>query len=117
MDITTFLTERIADDLAGLGETVTPQRRREALAKYKILELHQKWPVLVETPQELEVIKDFDISNTNQFTMRAYKQIEWMTNQEYIKKFGTEPPTTPIVLALAAIYCDHPDYDPEWVQV
>lgn len=111
MDITTFLTERIADDLAGLGDPVTPQRRREALAKYKILELHQKWPILVETPQELEVIKDFDI---NSISMRMYKRIEWMTNQEYIKKFGTEPPTAPIVLALAAIYCDHPDYNTEW---
>jgi len=106
MGIIHFLTERIADDLS---EAPSPQRRREALAKYKILEIHQRWPVLIEGPMNIGVDPT---SNPNMF---ATQQIEWLTQQEYIKRFGTQPPTAPIVLALAAIYCDHPDYDPEWV--
>lgn len=113
MDIVEFIKDRIADDLAGLGDPVTPQSRREALAKYKILELHQKWPILVESSPKLDVVQDFDI---NSVAMRMYKEVEWMTHQQYILRFGTQPPTAPIILALAAIYCDHPDYNPEWVE-
>lgn len=34
--------------------------------------------------------------------------------QEYRAKFGDEPPTTPVLRALAPPYADHPDYRDEW---
>ena len=38
----------------------------------------------------------------------------WLTEQEYVKKFGEAPPTAPMIRTLAAVYKDHPDYRPEW---
>jgi len=83
----------------------------ECEAKRRIVELHQSWPVLVETPPNLEVVTPDDLST---IAVRASKRLAWLTEQEYRARFGTEPPTAPMLRALASVYADHPDFDPAW---
>lgn len=83
----------------------------ECEAHRRIVELHEAWPVLVQRQPKFETV---DTSDPGQFAMRASQQIMWATEQEYRAKFGDEPPTAPMIAALAAIYADHPDYREEW---
>lgn len=78
----------------------------------EILDLHQKWPILTKEEPEPAVIYD-DLS-ANQYIMAMTSKINWMTQQEYIRKFGTEPPTDPILNSIARIWREHEDFDPSW---
>ena len=101
------------DNVGGTGirALIDPTRvLAECAAKRAIVELHQQWPVFVEkAPTYNDVALD-----VNEMAFRATREILWLTEQEYRKRFGDEPPTTPMMKALAAIYSDHHDYDPEW---
>lgn len=131
MTITEFLLARIAEDEAeavrvhdiecsihrgfaddrGDCDCHDPARvLAECEAKRRIVEMHQSWPVLVEQPPVFEPI-DADPSS---LAMRASQQLAWLTDQEYRDRFGTEPPTAPMIAALAAVYADHPDYHEAW---
>jgi hypothetical protein len=83
----------------------------ECEAKRRIVEWHQNWPVMVETQPTIEPVESAD---PTQFAYRASQQLAWMTEREYRARFGTEPPTSPILRLLAMPYADHPDYLPEW---
>lgn len=83
----------------------------ECEAKRWVVELHRDWPVLVTTPPKLETSDGFDPTT---MTMRMAQQIEWQTQEEYRAKFGDEPPTAPMVRAMALVYADHPDFRDEW---
>ena len=80
----------------------------ECKAKRRIVAFHESWPVLAETPVEITA------DPADSFTMRATQQIAWLTTKEYRVRFGDEPPTAPMLAALAAVYADHPDYRDEW---
>lgn len=84
----------------------------ECEAKRRIVEWHQSWPVLVETPVEMDPVTAADDPAT--MAMRVSQRLAWLTEQEYRTKFGDEPPNAPMIAALAAVYADHPDYDEEW---
>lgn len=122
MNITEFLEARIAEDEAqatkhlpslsshGLGDYGL-RVLAECEAKRAIIEQHQNWPVYVESePSELEQVA----SGLNDVTYRMTRQMAWLTTREYVKRFGTEPPTAPMIRTLAAVYKDHPDYQQEW---
>jgi hypothetical protein len=122
--IAEFLNARLDEDEseAGLekyeawwvagGSPFDPDRvRREIAAKRAVIEFHKQWPVLVETPPKLDRTDDGGLDSA---TFRMSRQIMWATEQEYRKRFGDEPPTTPIMRALASVYSDHPDYREEW---
>jgi len=130
MTITEFLLARIAEDEAryealgypddafwvggALADTVRELAQRlveECAAKRRIVELHESWPVLVETPGEIDLAMADDPS---QIAYRASRRLAWLTEREYRNRFGEEPPTAPIVAALASVYADHPDYREEW---
>lgn len=81
----------------------------ECEAKKEVVKFHDSWPTLVETPIETETTSDID-----GYVLRASKQIAWLTTREYVARFGTEPPTAPILAFLALPYADHEDYRPEW---
>lgn len=83
---------------------------RECEAKRQVIAFHRSWPVFTETRPELLVEED-DLGKT---MARMRQQMEWHTQDEYRAKFGDEPPTTPMLAALAAVYSDHPDFDPTW---
>lgn len=123
LTITEFLEARIAEDEAeakwveaegdhGSSPIQHPARvLAECSAKRAIIKQHEEWPVLVERqPSEIEQVAAW----LNDFTYRMYREIAWLTTKEYIKRFGVEPPTAPMIATLAAVYKDHPDYDPEW---
>lgn len=121
MNITEFLLERIAEDereaTVCLGRPHYSTRRwtrmlSECEAKRAIVKQHEQWPVLTERPApEVGVVNPYDLQAT---TLRMSKHLDWLTEQEYRKKFGDEPPTAPMLKELAAIYSDHPDYREEW---
>lgn len=85
--------------------------KAECEAKRRIVELHQAWPVLVTQPPEFEggLVGDLD-----SVAIRMSQRMKWLTEQEYRAAFGDEPPTSPILAALAAVYADHPDYNEAW---
>ena len=83
----------------------------ECESKRRIVELHQTWPVLVQTEP---LIERADIDDPDKFAYRAVQRLQWLTQKEYRTKFGDEPPTAPIIAEMAAVYADHPDYRDEW---
>lgn len=82
----------------------------ECAAKRTIIAQHQAWPVLAEKAPEYSTSDD----GLNGISYRVNQQMMWLTEQEYVKKFGEAPPTAPMIRTLAAVYKDHPDYQTEW---
>jgi hypothetical protein len=82
----------------------------QCAAMRKIVELHASWPVLVQTQPDFTE----DASDPTSMTFRMTQQIAWTTQQEYRDRFGEEPPTAPMIRALASIWSDHPDWREEW---
>lgn len=76
-----------------------------------ILEMHETWPVLVQSKPELAHDDDFVFDH---ITLQMTRQIQWLTTQEYRERFGDEPRSNAVVLKLAAIWSAHPDYREEW---
>lgn len=122
MSIIEFLKERISEDeqeakacLAQYERGEGASKRRwtrmlaECKAKREIIKQHESWPVLVEKQPDT-----FEGVNVSDMTMRITRQIAWLTEREYVKKFGEAPPTTPMIRTIAAVYKDHADYQEEW---
>ena len=84
---------------------------REVEAKRRIVDLHANWPVLVQGQPKYEMQQ---MDATGFVSFRATQQTAWLTEREYRERFGVEPPAAPMIRALASVYADHPDYDPEW---
>ncbi|MGZ4519093.1 MAG: DUF6221 family protein [Mycobacteriaceae bacterium] len=82
----------------------------QCAAMRKIVELHASWPILAQTQPDLTE----DTSDPSSVTFRLTQQIAWATEQEYRDRFGEEPPTAPMIRALASIWSDHPDFREEW---
>lgn len=82
----------------------------ECAAKRAIIEQHKDWPVLVEKKPEFSE----DTSDIHGMTYWVTQEMVWLTEREYVKRFGVEAPTTNMILALAAVYKDHPDYRQDW---
>lgn len=81
-------------------------------AKRAIVEWHQNWPVLVErTPVIEPPLTEASISSV---VMRVSREFAWATEREYRARFGSEPPTGPILRMLAQPFSEHPDFDPDW---
>lgn len=83
----------------------------ECEAKRAIVALHDGWPTLIQTEPKIEVDHGDGFGG---ITARMLSQIGWVTNREYVARFGVASPVTPMLRILAAVYSDHPDYDPAW---
>lgn len=81
----------------------------ECEAKRAIIALHDEWPVLIESEPEYEP----GLHDTS-MTYRMTKAVDLATRREYVRRFGAEPMTTPMLRAMASVYADHPDYAEEW---
>lgn len=81
-------------------------------AKRKILDLHDQWPMLLETPPVMEMQAHLP---GEPWEAHFTQQIDWVTTQQYRRRFGHEPPTSPIIRALLQPYADRDDFDPAWV--
>lgn len=126
--ITEFLEARIAEDEAVVynvmpadvetfydghwvnGPVSSERLLAECAAKRAIIKQHEDWPVLVEKKPEFSE----DTSDIHSMTYRASQELAWLTEREYVKRFGVQAPTTNMVKALASVYADHPDYAQEW---
>ena len=97
-------------DVIYLGVTYPTRVLAECEAKRKIIALHESWPTLVQTPAKFER----DDGNLDNYVFRMSQEIAWLTTREYVARFGTDPPTAPMLAALALPDADHPDYRPEW---
>lgn len=98
-------------------EMVRPEEGvRELLNNQRaIIEWHKNWPILVETPPKFEPnFSDDYAANINQYTMHMSQEIAWLTQEEYVKRFGRQPPTAPLLKQMAQAYSDHPDFDESW---
>ena len=89
---------------------------RPVLAMKDIVIWHKNWPVLVTGPVEMELVtRDYDtLADINQVAYRAQQQFQWLTTQQYIERFGEDPPTAPLLAKMAKRFEDHPDYQEEW---
>lgn len=94
------------------GPNVLQKLLRECEAKLRIIALHDAWPVLTETETVME--PEPAGHDTHVLALRLAKRIDWMTQREYVRRFGTEPPHAPMLMAMAQVYADHPDFRDEW---
>lgn len=107
-DITDFIRERLAEDR--IARRISKEWYESIL---EICKVHDEiWPVLTTEPPELQVVKTVDDFNTVAYQMR--QNIEWHTRDSYVKKFGTDPPTNPIVLSIARIWKTHDNFQLVW---
>jgi hypothetical protein len=83
----------------------------ECAAKRAIIKQHEEWPVLFESRPTFSSV---ETNSVNDISMKMVQEVAWLTEREYVKRFGAEPPTAPMMATLAAIYADHPDYQQEW---
>jgi hypothetical protein len=79
-----------------------------------VIEWHKNWPIMVETPPKFEKIEPYTDDPAYSMKYQMTQQIAWVTQEEYRKRFGSEPPTAPLLAKMAARYSDHPDYNPDW---
>lgn len=79
-------------------------------AQRAVIKWHKNWPVLLETTPEIRTIEN----HTDEIVLQATQQIKWTTTDEYVKRFGKDAPTAPLLLQMAALYSEHPDYDETW---
>lgn len=106
--ITDFIRERLAEDR--LNRHIDEDYYHQIL---EICKVHDEvWPVLTQEPPELQTVRTVDDFNTVAYQMR--QNIEWHTRDSYVKRFGTDPPTNPIVLALARIWKTHDNFQLAW---
>lgn len=98
MTIVEFLLARIAEDEA------RARGRREAM-----LCVAEKWPTLSEDVRNLIDVRGVDRALTECQAKRAI--IEQVSDIEWTGSYAVRD----VVLGhLAAVYADHPDYQPEW---
>ncbi|HET7326983.1 MAG TPA: hypothetical protein VFJ14_06805 [Nocardioidaceae bacterium] len=103
------LTEQDGEDLGDFardlhGTVARLIRDREVAAARRVLdavrEVHDAWPVLVEHPPEFE---GGIVGDPESVTLRMSQRLAWVTQQEYRKRFGIEPPTAPALAAARAV--------------
>lgn len=75
-------------------------------AHRKIVAYHERWPVLVKSEPEIPNFTG-DIPN---FTFQIQQRVQWLTEREYVERFGEAPPTAEIIRLLAEPYRGHPDH-------
>ena len=78
-----------------------------------ILRWHNTWPVLVETPPVFEDAEDM-ATTTDMIAFRVTQQLDWLTTQEFKKRFGKDAPTAPLIRQIAQMWDTHPDFCEEW---
>lgn len=113
MKIEDFLSDRLAEARASFGSLTQEQRlvfERMFSAQSLLIDEHKKWPVLLESRPVFETSDD-----NNRLVMRMTQNIEFITREEYRKRFGSETPTAPMLRAMAQVYRDHPDFDESWL--
>lgn len=122
MTIEEFLRARFSDDAIKLAARARQDPELDQIisrllsAQRLIVDWHQNWPVLMQGEPKLEGPQEFESlpASINQLTFRMTQKLEWITREEYTKRFGDAPPTAPLLRQMAAKYSWHPDYNTDW---
>lgn len=80
----------------------------------QVIEYHKQWPVLVQKNPELDFNYWDPESNFQRIHAKLSQEMAFLTQEEYRKRFGKEPPTAPLMRKLASKWRDHPDFQEEW---
>lgn len=126
-DIVEFLTERLTEwkreaelEISMWAPGTAPESNYAVVAlvnsQLKIVEWHKQWPVLVEEPPEINTLDDYDPLRINSVSYQMIQRIQWMTQEEYVIRFGKHPPTAPHLLEMLKMFEDHPDFWQGWLQ-
>lgn len=78
-----------------------------------VLEMHRGWPILVHTEPQVDVVAGDDY--LGQVKMQMTQQMDFVIHEEYVRRFGSEPPTTPMLRQIATIWYKHPDFNQDWL--
>lgn len=71
------------------------------------------FPILLDGGgPKLETVED--LLDPNMLVLRMSRNIDFVVHQEFIKRFGEEPPALPLLKALATSFSWHPDFQEEW---
>lgn len=111
MDIYEFLEDRLTWDAASAKSA---KEREELAFKRKVLETAKTWPVLLQRPMEFKNVEERNDDMATTISVQLSQRITWLTTKEYIERFGTEAPVSPLIKAMAQIYSYHPSFDPDW---
>jgi hypothetical protein len=76
-----------------------------------VLKFHDAWPVLVSAVPDMH----FEMVEPDKISYFMQQKFEWLTQEEYKEKFGSEPPTSPILSAWLVPWRTHPDFQTEWL--
>lgn len=109
-----FLYARLHDAerlIEGAPEPIWESQRTLSDMIREALRFHKNWPVFVEEKPEFIQTRG---GAPDALTYSVTQQIAWLTHEEYRKKFGSEPPTAPLLKTWANWYHDHEDFNPEW---
>lgn len=114
LSITQFLYDR-AHEITRKVENSVLEDENTKLAEmiYIIVGWHESWPVLVETEPKFETFQPGD--GLDQVGMRMTLMFDWISTNEFKKRFGKEAPTAPLLRQLASMWDDHVDFQQEWV--
>lgn len=110
MTIEEFISKRVEE----IRRLEPMNRNLEKLAHgiQMVVEWHKNWPLLVQGLPEFSTPEK--ITSDDSIVYQFSQRIAWMTNQEYIKKFGLEAPAAPLLRQIASMWDNHPDFKEEW---
>ena len=77
-----------------------------------VVDCHSNWPVLVSQPPNFERVRSF--FDRDDVVFQLSQRMEWLTQEEFRRKFGTEPATAPIIKKIADLWSYHIDWQEEW---
>jgi len=106
----TILVHRLTGGFSPMGTQILA----EVKAIREILALHEQWIVALQTPIRINGSEMYDPLSSDSYILKASSEIKFMTEKAYRAQFGTEPPTTPMIRAIAAIWSTHDDYQEAW---
>lgn len=109
MTLIEFLLEMLDREMAN---ATTQQKQADVRFKRKVVDLALNWPILLQTEPTLTHKVEKDSLSTVVFEMQAHYQ--FVLVNEYKRLFGEDPPTSPLLIEMAQIYSDHPNFNPEW---
>jgi hypothetical protein len=118
MTIEEFLLARIrevehaADMMVPLIDQLLYKQIFELCANQrKMIDWHKNWPVLVESPPKYEHGPQ---KGSTDWQISVTQQMAWLTQEAYVKQFGSQPPTAPLLKEMADMYRTHPDWREVW---
>lgn len=119
MTIDEFLLDRLTDAQLMLNNLVMQPPSKDIFGtlitnQVLLIKWHQNWPVLTQIEPTYTMSAVAEPMGSDIMALELSQKIQWLTRDEYTKKFGHEAPTAPVLRQMAQEYRWHPDYDTDW---